>query len=49
MGDKDAYLDFGVKSIGEMKGAELTKYLNILKQSLMWVEQDDFLKWSAAS
>ena len=37
MGDKKAYLDFGVKSIVESKGAELVKYLNILKQSLMVV------------
>ncbi len=37
MGDRKAYLDFGVKEY-KSKGAELIKYLNILKQEpAKWV------------
>ena len=44
MGDKDAYLDFGVKSIGEIEGCRVNKVSEYVKtEPYGGVEQDDFL------
>ena len=44
MGDKKAYLDFGVKSIGEIEGCRVNKVSEYIKtEPYGGVEQDDFL------
>lgn len=44
MGDKQAYLDFGVKSIGEIDGCKVNKVSEYIKtEPYGGIEQDDFL------
>ncbi len=43
MGDKKAYLDFGVKSIVEIEGCRVNKVSEYIKNRPYGGEQDDFL------